>query len=71
MLLRKGQASGLKLELTLPEAVDAPVKKGDVLGFATVFLDGQEVGKLNCVAAGDVPKVGWLEGLERIWHQWR
>lgn len=71
MLLRTGQAAGLKMEVTLPEMVEAPVQAGDVLGQAKVLLDGQEVARLNCVAAGDVPRVGWLEGLERIWKQWR
>ena len=71
MLLRTGQASQLKLEVSLPENVEAPVEKGDVLGIVSVLLDGQVVAKLNCVAAGDVPRVGWLEWLERIANNWR
>lgn len=71
MLLKKGQTSGLKMELTLPDSVEAPVKRGDVLGNVTVTLNGQQIGVLSCVAAGNVPKVGWIEGLERIWSQWR
>lgn len=71
MLLKNGQSSQLKLEVSLPESVEAPVQEGDVLGIVQVLLDGQVIAKLNCVAAGDVPKVGWMEGLERILQNWR
>ena len=71
MLLKTGQASGLKLELSLPEAVDAPVVQGDVLGMATVLLDGRVIARLNCVAASDVPRPGFIEGFWRIVSMWR
>jgi len=71
MLLKNGQQSGLKLELSLPEYADAPVAKGDVLGMVNVLLDGQVIAKLNCVAAADVPRPGFIEGLYRILNNWR
>ena len=71
MLLKNGQQSGLKMELALPEYADAPIAKGDVLGTVNVLLGGQVVAKLNCVAATDVPRPGFIEGLYRILHNWR
>lgn len=71
MLLRNGQASGLALELALPESVDAPVLQGDVLGTVQVLLDGQIIARLNCVAAHDVPRPGFIEGLYRMLDNWR
>ena len=71
MLLKNGQQSGLKLELAMPEYVDAPVTKGDILGMVNVLLDGQVIAKLNCVAAVDVPRPGFIEGLYRILNNWR
>lgn len=71
MLLRSGQASGLSLELALPESVDAPILQGDVLGTVQVLLDGQIIARLNCVAAHDVPRPGFIEGLYRILDNWR
>ena len=71
MLLKNGQQSGLKLELNLPEAVEAPVAQGDVLGTVNVLLDGQVIAKLNCIAAADVPRPGFIEGLYRILDNWR
>lgn len=71
MLLKTGQASRLTLEVSLPEAVDAPVLQGDVLGAATVLLDGRVIARLNCVAASDVPRPGFIEGFWRIVDMWR
>lgn len=71
MLLRTGQMSDLQLELALPEYVEAPIAQGDVLGTVRVLLDGQVVAKLNCVAAADVPRPGFIEGLYRILNNWR
>lgn len=71
MLLKNGQQSGLRLELALPESVDAPVNKGDVVGTVNVLMDGQIIAKLNCVAAADVLRPGYIEGLIRILNHWR
>lgn len=71
MLLRNGQQSGLKLEVALPESVSAPITAGDVLGTVNVLLEGKVIAKLNCVAADDVPRPGFIEGLYRILNNWR
>lgn len=71
MLLKNGQQKGLRLELALPEYVDAPVVQGDVLGTVNVLLNGQIVARLSCVAACDVPRPGFIEGLHRILRNWR
>lgn len=71
MLLRNGQQSGLRLELSLPEYVDAPVQQGDVLGMVNVLMNDQIIARLNCVAAAAVPRPGFIEGLIRILNNWR
>lgn len=71
MLLRNGQASQLKMELVLPDSVDAPVEAGQVVGFARVLLGETAVAKLNVVAASDAPLPGFIEGFFRIINAWR
>ena len=71
MLLKKGQESQLRLEVALPESVDAPVMQGDVIGLVNVLLGERVVAKINCVSASDVPRPGFIEGLYRILDMWR
>ena len=71
MLLKKGQESQLRMELSLPEYIEAPVAEGDVIGLVSVLLGDRVVAKLNCIAAGDVPRPGFIEGLYRILNSWR
>ena len=71
MLMKNGQQSDLKLELALPDYADAPVQQGDILGTVNVLLEGRVIAKLNCVAAADVPRPGFIEGLYRILNNWR
>lgn len=71
MLLRNGQASQLKMELVIPESIDAPVEAGQVVGFVRVLLGDTVVAKLNVVAASAVPLPGFIEGFFRIINAWR
>lgn len=71
MLLRNGQQSSLRLEVNLPEYARAPVAAGDVLGTVNVLLEERVVARLNCLAASDVPRPGFIEGLYRILNNWR
>ena len=45
------------------QPVKAPVKKGDVLGRLTYFLDGKEIGSVDILAAEDVEKAGFPDYL--------
>lgn len=71
MLLRNGQQSSLRLEVNLPEYARAPIAAGDVLGTVNVLLEERVVARLNCLAASDVPRPGFIEGLYRILNNWR
>lgn len=47
-------ADSFQHEVHIISSVQAPVKKGDVLGSVTLTLDGKEYGTVNLVAANDV-----------------
>jgi D-alanyl-D-alanine carboxypeptidase (penicillin-binding protein 5/6) len=49
----------LEQRLEVKEAVPAPVKRDQILGQAVYFLEGQEIGRIDLVAAVDVPRRGW------------
>jgi len=71
MLLKNGQEKNLKVEVELPEKLQAPVLKGDIIGTVRVRLDHLLIAKLNCVAAFDVPLPGIVEAFYRIFSAWR
>ncbi len=53
----------IEKEETAEQPVRAPVKKGDVLGRLTYFLDGKEIGSVDILAAEDVEKAGFQDYL--------
>jgi len=71
MLLRAGQAEKLRIELRLPESIQAPLPAGEQVGTARVLLDGTAVAELPAVLAQDVRLPGFLEGFVRIRELWR
>ena len=71
MLLRPGQADKIKVELILPESVQAPMPAGAEVGAARVLLEGRAVAELPAVLAEEVRLPGFLEGFLRIRDLWR
>jgi len=69
-LFRKGEESSLRMEAALPESVDAPILKGDILGEIRVFKGSQLLETLPAAAGEDVPLPGFLQGLLRILEAW-
>ncbi len=57
LLLEKEKCADLATRLTLPEAVKAPVAKGDTLGEVTVESGGEVVARIPIVAGESVEKM--------------
>lgn len=51
----------------LPAAVQAPIVKGQVLGYLSAQQGGQEVARVPLVAQSGVKRVSWWQG---AWHYW-
>lgn len=64
VVLPRGQAQALKAAFVLEKELEAPIKKGDVVGTLSYNLDGKEVAKTPLVALADVNQ-GSL--FSRIW----
>lgn len=63
--------SAIEKELILEEKTEAPVMKGDVLGYLVYRLFGEEIGRVTVIAAEDVRKAGYLDYLKRAWAAMR
>ncbi len=66
LLLEKSQSGKVTQELTLIEAVQAPVKKGDSLGSVKIMINGEEAGVIELTAAQDVAKRNFIYVLTQL-----
>ena len=66
LLVRRGEAQGISLEVALLESVSAPVRAGDVLGELRVKKDGSVIATLPAIAGETVELPGFVGALLRI-----
>ncbi len=59
-----------KLDIQLPDSIEAPVTAGDRLGTVTLWYNGVEYGTLDMVAADSVERSEFLYTIQRIEHYW-
>lgn len=53
--------SGVTKEVKLKKSVEAPVKKGDVVGTVKYLLNGEEIGNVDVIAAENIEKAGFFD----------
>lgn len=63
--------AGITSKLTLKKTMDAPVKKGNIVGRIVYELDGKEIGKIDVVATENVKKAGFIDYLKKVLNQFR
>lgn len=51
--------------LQIPDKVNGPVKKGDVVGQLIYYLDGKKIGSVNLLAEESVKKAGFFDYLRK------
>ena len=66
LLTEKVNKDGFSVQLELPDEVDAPVKKGEVIGRAVVYLNAARVGEAEITAAEKVDKMDMPHALQRM-----
>ncbi len=64
----KGEGEGLKETLNLPENIEAPVVKGDVVGSLTFSLNGEDIASFDVLADADVEKKDFGSLLYLLWE---
>lgn len=68
ILIEKETASALRAELTLPEALEAPVEKGQTVGKVSIFQDDTLLNEYEVKAAADAPLLTFGGALELLWQ---
>ena len=69
VLLEKSRAGDLQQSITLPETLDAPVRKGDQLGTLTVSGGGEVLAQIPLLAGEEVPRITYGQQLLRLLAQ--
>lgn len=53
--------------ISLPESVEAPIKRGDALGEAVYTMDGKRIGSVSILSDVTVDKAGYKDYLIKVW----
>lgn len=59
LVLPKGSTEKAEIEVSLKEEINAPVKKGDKVGFVTYSINGEKVVQTDILATDDVEEISW------------
>lgn len=73
-LFSEEELENLRLEANLPKEVETPVKKGEKLGTAILFLGNEKITEIDLLAKKDAPTFALAERLQRLaenWISWR
>ena len=62
--------SSIEKKLLLPEALQAPVTKGEKAGVLRYELDGKALGEVDILTAGDVEQAGFSDYLQAVFRIW-
>ncbi len=68
-LLPKGQENSIEQTVILPESIDAPVRKGDVIGKVKVSLNGGEIGEYDILAGETAEKMSFSAALKILFEE--
>ncbi len=63
--------NGIERAIVMEEPINAPVRKGDVVGHIVYSLDGNELGRTELIAGADVETAGFLDNLKKILEETR
>ena len=68
VLLEKGAGAGLRAELTLPEALEAPIQRGQSVGKVEIYAGDALLSEAEVTAAADAPVLTFGDALELLWQ---
>ena len=70
VVVKIGQEDDLKVKTKLNSNIEAPIKKGDILGKKVIELDKKQVGEVNLIATEDIEKANIFVRLWRSFVNW-
>lgn len=68
-LLPKGQETQMEQTVTLPEKLEAPIRKGEVIGKVAVSINGGEIGEYDILAGDEAEKMSFGAALKILFME--
>lgn len=65
-VVKKGEGKKVKKTIILPNYIDAPVNKTDIIGHIEYHINGNILGKSNIISEIDIDKIQYWDLFERI-----
>lgn len=66
LIPKQVEASSANFVMEIPEFIDAPVLKGQVIGRAKIMLSGQELGEINLISGADIERSSVKYFIQRV-----
>ena len=70
IMIKKGQENNIVQDVILPDTLQAPVHKGDVLGKVTFSSDGELIQEINIIADTDVESANFWNITTNLYQKW-
>ena len=69
-LITKGNDFNIEQNIEIPDVINAPINKGEIIGELTYVLDGEKVGECNLVVNEDIDKISFLSMEKFVLNKW-
>ena len=63
--LKEGEKENIKIDIQSIDNIELPIKKGDILGYVSVYLGGKLIVKENLVSRDSIEKQGFISRILR------
>lgn len=69
-LIKKGNGFNIEQKIEMPDVIQAPVKKGDIVGKVIYMLNGKNIGECNLIVMQDIDKIGFFNMERYVLNKW-
>ena len=69
-LIKKGNDLNIEQKIEMPDVIQAPIKKGDIVGKVIYRLNEKNIGECNIIVAQDIDKIGFFNMERYVLNKW-
>lgn len=69
-LIKKGNDFNIEQKIEMPDVIQAPVKKGDIVGKVIYRLNEKNIGECNLIVMQDIDKIGFFNMERYVLNKW-